>query len=56
MTTQQENALKDCAQFVKDILKAIENDEGYTDKDLFEIGLKLLRNLSESGILLEDEQ
>jgi hypothetical protein len=55
MTPEQEAALRECAEFLKDIVNA-SDEEPYNQRELFEVGLRLLNNLYETGYRLGGEQ
>lgn len=55
MTPSQEAALRECAEFLKDIVNA-SDEEPYDQRELFEVGLRLLNNLYETGYRLGGEQ
>ena len=56
VTPQQLTALKECAEFIKDIVNASDGDDPYSQAEIFEIGMKLLNDLAGSGFMLRGEQ
>jgi hypothetical protein len=56
LTYEQVRALKECAEFLKDLVNASDGDEPYTTSEILELGLKLLNDLYESGFLLRGEK
>ena len=55
LTYEQVRALKECAEFLKDLVNASDGDEPYTPDEVFEIGMKLLNDLTASGFKLRGE-
>ena len=55
MTSEQLLALIECAEFLKDLVNASDGDEPYTPDEVFEIGMKLLNDLTASGFELSGE-
>lgn len=55
-TDEQVLALRECAEFVKDLVNASVGDEPYTTQETFEIGMELLNNLTASGLMLRGEK
>ena len=55
MTSEQLLALIECAEFLKDLVNASDGDEPYTPDEVFEIGMKLLNDLTASGFELRGE-
>ena len=55
LTYEQVRALKECAEFLKDLVNASDGDEPYTPDEVFEIGMKLLNDLTASGFELRGE-
>ncbi len=56
MTDSQFQALTECAEFLKDLVNASDGDEPYTAREIFEIGMKLLNDLTKSGFMLRGEK
>ena len=56
MTSEQHEALREIAEFMKDIVNASDGDEPYTSIEIFEIGMKLLNSLSATGYNLPGEK
>lgn len=56
MTPEQHKALREIAEFMKDIVNASDGDEPYKPQEIFEIGMKLLNTLSATGYSLPGEK
>ena len=56
MTDEQHQALREIAEFMKDIVNASDGDEPYTSSEIFEIGMELLNNLSATDYMLGGEK
>ena len=56
MTNEQHQALREIAEFMKDIVNASDGDEPYTSDEIFELGMKLLYDLSATDYRLPGEK
>lgn len=56
MIHEQHQALREIAEFMKDIVNASDGDEPYTSSEIFEIGMRLLNNLSATDYMLGGEK
>jgi hypothetical protein len=56
ITEEQENALREVAEFMKDIINASDGDQPYSEQEVFEIGLDLLNKLSATDYRLSGEK
>ena len=56
VTDEQHQALREIAEFMKDIVNAMGGDEPYSSSEIFELGMKLLYDLSATDYMLPGEK
>lgn len=55
MTKEQIKALTECVEFIKDLVNANDAGEPYSHKEIYELGMKLLGAVHDSGVRLAGE-